>query len=85
MRCLTDGQISHEVDAFVSAHGLPRGIGPDYFVFTPANVGSCFDAGGSSCFDTDYCAYHSYNNTGGTTLYASQPYAPDDPRGCGTQ
>jgi PKD repeat protein len=83
-KCLTDTQISNEVNSFVNAHGLPRGLGTQYLVLTPPGVGSCFDVTGTQCYDRDYCAYHSYNNSGGTTLYSNLGFNPGDPQGCGT-
>jgi hypothetical protein len=80
--CISDAQISNEVNSFVTAHGLPRGLATQYLVLTPPGVGSCFDP--ANCFDRDYCAYHSYNNTGGTTLYTNLGFTPADPNGCGT-
>jgi hypothetical protein len=43
-----------------------------FFVFTPQNVGSCFDDG-SACAYTGYCAYHGDTPSG--AIYANQPYA----------
>jgi IPT/TIG domain len=44
-----------------------------FFMFTPQNVGSCFDAGNGSCAYTQYCAYHGFTPSG--AIYANQPYA----------
>ncbi|MGI8559593.1 MAG: PKD domain-containing protein [Solirubrobacteraceae bacterium] len=74
--CLTDAQVSAELDRVVSANHLPRGLGAVYYVFFPANVGSCFDSTGSTCSFSDYCAYHSsFDNGTGSVLYANMPYA----------
>ena len=56
--CLTDAQITAEISRYVTANHLPTGPNTEYFLFTPYNVGSCFDAGGSQCAYTAYCGYH---------------------------
>ncbi len=74
--CLTDAQLITEINSVVAANSLPRGMGTIYFMFTPPNVASCFDSGGSQCSTNVFCAYHSSFVSGGlTTLYANQPYA----------
>jgi hypothetical protein len=81
--CLTDAQISAEIDAVVTAQHLPRGASTLYFLFTPKGVGSCFDA--ADCAFTQYCAYHSWFTsaaTGAPTLYANMPYADTVPAAC---
>ena len=77
--------MSSEVDSVINANSLPRGLSNYYFMVLPPNVGSCFGTTTSSgCFLQQWCAYHSYNNTGGTTVYANIPYAPVSAGGCGT-
>ncbi len=77
--CLTDAQITAEIDRVVGAGG--RGTSTIYFMFTPKGVGSCYDA--SNCSFSQYCAYHSWFNLGsGLTLYANQPYADTVPAAC---
>jgi hypothetical protein len=70
--CLTDSQIIAEVDKVVNLKGWTRNGTNMFFVFTPSNVGSCFD-NSSSCAYTSYCAYHGYTPSG--AIYANQPYA----------
>ncbi len=73
-KCLTDDQITAEIDKMITAHGWTRNGTTQFFMFTPQNVGSCFDPSGSQgCAYTAYCAYHGYANSG--TIYANQPYA----------
>jgi PKD repeat protein len=73
--CLTDQQLTGELDSFISAHSLPRGMTNLYFLFTPPNVGSCFDNTSLTCAFNYYCGYHSDFVTGaGTVLYANEPY-----------
>jgi hypothetical protein len=76
--CLTDRQQVAEINRVITSHGLPRGIGVEYFLFMPQRLGSCFDASGRThgCYDTDYCAYHSQIGSGANvTLYSSMPFA----------
>jgi hypothetical protein len=76
--CVTDNQLIAEVNRVVSSRGLPRGLGAEYFVFMPQQLGSCFDSVGlpHGCYDRHYCAYHSWIGEGaGATLYASMPFA----------
>jgi hypothetical protein len=74
--CITDAQLQTEVNKFLSAHNLPRGLGAMYFVYFPSGVATCFDSSGSQCSTNVYCAYHSSLGSGSTsTLYANMPYA----------
>jgi len=75
--CLTDTQVADELEAFITAHGLPRGMSDVYYLLTPPGVTVCLDAGGTSgyCSDDDesskesyehsFCSYHSDINPGG--------------------
>ncbi|MGN6558155.1 MAG: PKD domain-containing protein [Solirubrobacterales bacterium] len=80
--CLADSKIKGEVEAVVEAEGWPSGLGAAYYVVLPPEVGSCFEASGSSCFDTEYCAYHSFAPSL-ELVYANISYAPEDTEGCG--
>ncbi len=85
--CLTDAQMETELNALITSHGLPRGLGTIYYIFTPSGVATCFDNTSRDCSSGgktfDYCAYHSSFGSGsGTTLYAVMPYA--DVSGCQT-
>lgn len=80
--CLTDAKIEEEVEAVVEAEGWPSGLGAAYYVVLPPEVGSCFEVSGASCFDTEYCAYHSFA-PGMELVYANISYAPEDTEGCG--
>jgi hypothetical protein len=86
--CLTDQALRNEVNAFVTAHSLPRGLSNIYFLFLPDGVGSCFGTGPpsstNSCFDLDFCAYHTHTVASGTqTIYANESFTPRDPTHCG--
>ncbi len=82
--CITDANLAAEAAAVAKAHSISAGLTKDFFVFTPAGEGSCFDTGCSYPSYTYYCAYHSYTNaTFGNSpylLYANMPY-PTDPVG----
>ena len=81
--CLTDAQIQHEVSSVVAARKWPRGLGSEFFLFTPPGLGVCFDAGGADCYGSSsggFCAYHSWIGGSPPTLYAAQPFAAID--GC---
>lgn len=79
--CLSDAQIQTEISHVVGS-SLPRGLGTEYFVFTPKGVGSC---AGNACAFSYYCAYHSQMNSGANTiLYANMPYAMTEPTRCGS-
>jgi PKD repeat protein len=78
--CLTQTQESTELDNFIQANGLPRGLGHIYFLILPDNVETCFDdfssCGNVLSLPSRYCAYHSsFNISGhGLTLWANEPY-----------
>jgi hypothetical protein len=78
--CLSDARLTDELSSFIAAHGLPRGLGNQYFLFTPPGVGSCYpDGSGWECAFDVWCAYHSWLGSGsGTTLYAVHPFAAGD-------
>ncbi|TML35599.1 MAG: PKD domain-containing protein [Actinobacteria bacterium] len=78
--CLTQTQEATELDNFIQANSLPRGIDHIYFLVLPDNVETCVDdfSDCGNILDTSprYCAYHSSFNIGGhgLTLWANQPY-----------
>jgi hypothetical protein len=84
--CLTDAQIQAELQSFVAANALPTGMTTAYFVFFPIGVGSCFDDTSANCSYKQFCAYHGWIGSGGTStiLYANMPYAdqPSAPGKC---
>jgi hypothetical protein len=78
--CFTQAQLQTEVSNFVAAHSLPKGPNVQYLVFTPQNVGSCFDSSSSSCAYKNYCAYHGHLGTGSTQIvYANMPWSYNTP------
>jgi len=82
--CLTDAQIQTELNRVITAQGWPRGLTNMYFIFTPKNVGSCFDSGSTTCAYTYYCGYHQYlGSTSSPTIYANEPYDAFVPGACG--
>jgi hypothetical protein len=81
--CLTDQQVREQLEAFVSANGLQKGMGTIFYLLTPPGVTVCVDAGGAashcssnSASASSFCSYHS--NIGGgdanTILYAVVPW-----------
>jgi PKD repeat protein len=83
-QCITDAQIKTELNGFLTANGLPRGLGTQYFVLLPPGIVVCFGtAAGSDCSGPGgtFCAYHGdFVGAGSSTLYAVHPYP--DPSGC---
>jgi hypothetical protein len=74
--CLTDAQFETEIAHFVAQNNLPTTTRDVYFLVTPDGLGSCTDAGSSSCAlggsVSGYCGYHSESDTG--ISYAVIPY-----------
>jgi len=54
--CLTDAQLQAELVSFTAANHLPVNGTTLYFLFTPLDVGSCFDSGSSQCSYRQFCA-----------------------------
>jgi hypothetical protein len=75
--CLTGAQVAAEVEGFVKAHQLPKGLGSVYFLLTPPGAAVCLDEGGETGHCSDYeegnetsrkhsfCSYHADVNPGG--------------------
>jgi len=80
--CVSDERMEEEVESVVAAQGWPSGLSSEYYVVLPPQVGSCFDEGGTVCFDRQFCAYHSYTESTGA-IYANISYSPGDVEGCG--
>jgi hypothetical protein len=74
--CVTDADIQARVIADAKAHGITTSDTKMFFVYTPENEGSCFDAGCSAPAYEYYCAYHGYADTtgGGHLVYANMPF-----------
>ena len=74
--CLTDDQLETEIEHVVAADHLPTTNRDVYFIITPDGLGSCTDAGSSSCAlggrSSGYCGYHS--ETPNQIQYAVIPY-----------
>jgi PKD domain len=47
--CLTDAQIRTELQGFIAAHSLPKGMQTVYYILTPPSVAVCVDGGSSRC------------------------------------
>ncbi len=81
--CITDEKLQEELVSVVEAEGLPHGLGAEYYMVLPPEVGSCFEGfGGFECFDEVFCAYHSYIEAP-ELVYSNISYSPEDPTGCG--
>jgi PKD domain len=81
--CITDERMQEELSSVVEGEGLPHGLGVEYYIVLPPEVGSCFDEGSEfACFDEQFCAYHSFDE-GPELVYANISYSPEDPIGCG--
>jgi PKD repeat protein len=80
--CITDIQIQHELNTFLTAHNLPHDMTHEYFVLTPPDVASCFDAAGTQCSanadqNTAFCGYHAMTVDG--FIYANIPDLTGNP------
>jgi PKD repeat protein len=80
--CVSDQKMEAEVELVANAQGWPTGLGAEYYVVLPPHAGSCFDGAGTSCFDVQFCAYHSYT-LATERVYSNISYSPGDPAGCG--
>ena len=49
--CLTDAQVRAQLQAFISSHGLPKGMTSIFYVLTPPGVAVCMDAAATRCSD----------------------------------
>lgn len=78
--CLTSTQQATELDNYIQANSLPRGLGNLYFLVMPQDVETCYDdfsdCGNLLDISPRYCAYHSsFNIAGhGLTIWANEPY-----------
>jgi hypothetical protein len=82
--CVSDAQIQQEVVKAIHANNWPEGLGNEYFVFLGNGISTC---SGSSCFNTQFCAYHgdfTDSGTGATVLYANMPYTGYNLSACGS-
>jgi len=75
--CLTDAQLSSEIEHVISLNHLPTTSQDVYFLVTPKGLGSCLDSTSNSCAlggqASGYCGYHS-QTANGQALYAVIPY-----------
>ena len=82
--CITDVQVTHEIDARLTAASLPRDLGHLYVLFLPKQVETCYDASTTSTpswqcsinagTSSAFCGYHSAFDASGHVLYANMPY-----------
>jgi hypothetical protein len=75
--CLTDDQLSHEIQHVVQSRHLPTTSRDMYFLVMPKGLGDCIDSTSTSCAlggqVGGYCGYHTAT-AAGTILYAVIPY-----------
>jgi len=82
--CVSDGQIRQEVQkALTSNPTWADGQGSEFFVFLGKGISTC---SGSSCFVSQFCAYHGSftDGAGHTALYANMPYTGYSLAACGS-
>jgi hypothetical protein len=88
--CLSDEQVQQELESFITAHGLQKGMGTIFYLLTPPGVSVCIDSGlaSSHCSTNSiesksvngFCSYHSAitanptNGDANTILYAVVPW-----------
>jgi hypothetical protein len=77
--CITDAQIQTEIQRVMTLNHWTGGLNKMFLLFTSSGEGSCFDAGGSSCAYTQYCAYHGAFGSA-PVVYSNEPYG--DPSVC---
>ena len=81
--CLTDKQVRQELEGFIAARGLPKGMGSVYYLLTPPGVTVCTDEKASSHCSSNaasansFCSYHSAIGSGdaNTILYGMIPWS----------
>lgn len=85
--CLDDAQIEAEVKKFADSQGWPHGPNVEFFLYTPHNLYSCFNADGQSTYpysgghapdvwnQCSYDAYCAYHGEFGTTQKSEYVYA----------
>ncbi len=49
--CLTDAQLREQLQSFIAARGLPRGMDTVYYLLTPPGVSVCLDEAATRCSD----------------------------------
>jgi hypothetical protein len=52
--CLTDAEMQTELQAFIAANGLPRGMNTVYYLLTPPGVTICLDGGTATGHCSDF-------------------------------
>jgi hypothetical protein len=75
-RCLTDQQIQTEIQNVLTTNAWHGSTTTMFFLLTPDNVGSCFDATNATCTNNVYCAYHSYftDSNSEPVIYGNEPF-----------
>ena len=68
--CLTDAQIRTELQEFIAAHSLPKGMQTVYYVLTPPSVALCVDGGSTRCTGFERSKEEIENNKYTSATYA---------------
>jgi hypothetical protein len=74
--CLTSAEVATEVERFIKAENLPKGLGNVFYLLTPPGVTVCLDGGGAAghcsdweetteSYENSFCSYHADINPGG--------------------
>lgn len=89
LACVTDQQVREQLQTFIAAHNLPKGMSSIFYLLTPPGVTVCLDGAATHCSDYEgavgrkhsFCSYHSDINPGetpagdaNTVLYAVVPW-----------
>ncbi len=62
--CVTDAQISEELEKYVTEQQLPKGMSTIYYILTPPGVAVCLDEGGPTGHCSDFEATEHEEETG---------------------
>jgi len=70
--CLIDQQVREQLQSFITAHSLPKGMNSIFYILTPPGVAVCLDGAATHCSDYEegseesyehsFCSYHSVIN-----------------------
>jgi len=69
--CLTDAQLRAQLQSFIAARGLPKGMSTIYYVLTPPGVTVCLNAAATSCSDYEISPSEAEKDERASASYAS--------------
>jgi len=67
--CLTDAQLREHLENFITAHGLPKGMGSIFYIVTPPGVTVCTNSASTSCSDFSASAGEEASEEAASTSY----------------